>query len=369
MELQEYEEVPLYSQAVWSPEGDKVYYVVSKHSRTTVHGHPIAGEKETALPFPKGTVAYMPSPKISKDGKMMVALHSSMASPYRLYLHKIGTESADLLTPRNNKADLTQLAQPRSVWYKSFDGLNIHGWYLPAVFGTIPRPAVICAHGGPWGQVFDDWFDGSILHCLSQSGFACLAPNFRGSTGYGVAFQNMDIGDPGGGDLEDVVFGAEWLRKQPDVNGSKLAIMGASYGGFMTLIALTKKPEAFAAGASLVPVVDWLEMYQLSDFLFREFEDTLFGGPPSEKEELYRERSPITHVSTIKAPVLIMAGQKDSRCPIQPIEKFVNKLKDMNHPYEFILEEKAGHISTFMKWEESIPLFIRIINYLEKILV
>jgi dipeptidyl aminopeptidase/acylaminoacyl peptidase len=352
-------------QAVWGPEGDKVYYAVSKQSRITVHGHLIGGEKEPALPFPKGTVT---PPKISKDGKIMVALHSSMISPDGIYLHKIGSKSAAPLTPRNYKVDLTQLVQPQSIWYKSFDGRKIHGWYLPAASGTAPHPAVIHAHGGPWGQVFDSWFEGVFLHALSQNGFAAFAPNFRGSTGYGAEFQKMDIGDPGGGDLEDVVYGAEWLRKQSGVDSSKIAIIGASYGGYTTLIALTKKPEAFAAGVSLVPVADWLEMYQLSDPVYRAFMDTLFEGPPSKKEKLYRDRSPAAHVSNIKAPVMIMAGKQDYRCPIQPIEKFVNKLKEMNHPHEFLLEEKAGHISALLKWEESIPLFTSIINYFKKVL-
>jgi len=365
LELGGDEEVPLDSQVAWGPESDKVYYVASKHSRTSVHCHPIDREKEPALPFPKGTVA---APKISRDGKTIVAIHSSMTSPYGIYLYEIRSKSAIALTPRSYKIDLAQLANPQSVWYKSFDGRNIHAWYIPAASGSAPHPAVIYSHGGPWGQVFDAWFDGVFLHCLSQNGFASLAPNFRGSTGYGAEFQNMDIGDVGGGDLEDVVYGAEWLRKQPGIDGSKIGIMGASYGGYMTLMALASKPEAFAAGVSLVPVVDWLEMHDLSDSLYRTFTDMLFGGPPSKKRELYRNRSPVTHASKIKAPVMIMAGQKDSRCPIQPIEKFVKKLREMNHSHEFVMEEKAGHVSAFMKWEESVPLLTKLIDYFKKVL-
>ena len=165
-----------------------------------------------------------------------------------------------------------------------------------------------------------------------------------------------------------MVFGAEWLRAQPEIDESKIAIMGASYGGYMTLMALTKKPEVFATGVSLVPVVDWLELYELSDSFFRSFVNTLLGGPPSEKEELYRGRSPITHVVNMKAPVMIMAGQKDSRCPIQPIEKFVKNLNEMDHPHELAVEEKTGHLSAFMKWEQSIPLLTSILNYLKKVL-
>jgi len=365
LNLEEDEEVLEYTQAVWSPKGEKVYYIVSKHSRTTVHGHPIDGEKETSLPFPKGTVIFF---RISRDRKI-VALHSSMTSPRGIYLSEISSDSAVLLTPRNYDFDLTKLVTPQSVWYKSFDGRKIHGWYLPAASGTAPHPAVIYVHGGPWAQVFDNFFfDADFLHSLSQTGFAVFAPNFRGSTGYGADFRKLDIGDLGGGDLEDVVYAAEWLRKQKDVDGSRIAIMGGSYGGYMTLMALTKKPKVFAAGVSLVPVTDWLEMYELADAAFRVFDEACWGGPFSENKEIRRDRSPITHVSKIEVPIMIMAGKEDARCPIQPIEKFIKKLQEMNHQYEFVLEEKAGHISSLFNWEEKIPLFTRIINYLQKVL-
>lgn len=248
-------------------------------------------------------------------------------------------------------------------------GNRIHGWYLPAVSGTTPHPAVLYVHGGPWMQVSDEWFfDSDFLHCLSQSGFAVFAPNFRGSTGYGAEFQGMDIGDVRGGDLEDAIVGAEWLRKQIGVDSSKIAIMGVSYGGYITLLALTKKPYVFAAGVSLVPITDWLETHELGDAAFRAGDEMLWGGSISEKKELLEDRSPITHVSKIKAPVMIMAGRGDARCPIRPIEKFVAKLKEMNHPLEFILEEKAGHITALFRWEEKIPIFKGIISYLKKVL-
>lgn len=365
LELEKEEEVPEFSQPVWSPSGDKIYYIVSKCSRTTVHGHPIDGKKERALPFPEGTIVFF---KLNKDGKI-VALHSSMTSPRGIYLYAPKSESAVALTPRSYSFDLTRLVKPQSVWYESFDGLKIHGWYLPAASGKPPHPAVVCAHGGPWAQVFDSWSgDVDLMHCLSQSGFAVFAPNFRGSTGYGAAFQKMDIGDVGGGDLEDIVLAAEWLRKQATIDPSKIAIYGHSYGGYMTLIALTKTPQVFAAGVSLCPVTDWLESYDLEDAAFRFMDEMLWGGPIPEKSELLRDRSPMTHVSKIKAPVMIMGGKEDPRCPIQPVEKFVKRLREMNHPHEFILEEKAGHISSLLNWRKHSVLVHRIISYIKRTL-
>lgn len=158
--------------------------------------------------------------------------------------------------------------------------------------------------------------------------------------------------------------GAQWLAKQPEIDKSKIAIMGGSYGGFMTLMALTKKPKVFAAGVAIVPVTDWLEMYELSDAEFRKFMEELFEGTPEKKGKLYRERSPITYISQIKAPVLISCGRHDSRCPIQPVEKFVKKLKEMDHPHEFKVEEKEGH--GFFRVEALIREVTTAVKYLKK---
>jgi dipeptidyl aminopeptidase/acylaminoacyl peptidase len=182
--------------ASWAPTGDKVYYTVSKHSRNSLYEHPFDGEK-TALPFPEGEILFY---RVSKDGKTIIALHSSMSSPHGIYLCKTESNAVTPITSRKYKVDLTRLAKPKSVWYKSSDGLRIHAWYLPAGLGASPYPAVVWPHGGPWWQTYDTW--SPYFQSVSQSGFAVLAPNFRGSTGYGAEFRNMDLSDPGGGDLE-----------------------------------------------------------------------------------------------------------------------------------------------------------------------
>jgi len=325
----------------WASTGNSVYYIVSKHGRTGVYEHPLSGEK-IALPFPAGTVSMQ---RISKDGKFLVALHSSMSSPHCIYRCAAGSKTVTPLTSRTGKEDFSKLAKPTSVWYESFDGLKIHSWYLSAVKGKPLHPAVTVVHGGPWSQYGDAW--SPYLQSISQSGFALLVPNFRGSTGYGAEFRNMDVSDLGGGDLEDVVAGAKWLAGQQDIDKSKIAIMGGSYGGYMTLIALTKKPEVFAAGVAFVPITDFSEVYELSDASYRRFWEELFGGFPDQKRDAYRNSSPINYVSQIKAPVLISCGRNDSRCPIQPVEKFVEKLKEMKHPHEFRVTEDEGHVFMF----------------------
>jgi dipeptidyl aminopeptidase/acylaminoacyl peptidase len=207
---------------------------------------------------------------------------------------------------------------------------------------------------------------GAYLQSISQSGFAVLAPDFRGSTGYGTEFRDLNLCDVGGGDLEDIIAGAKWLAKQRDIDRSKIAVFGASYGGYLTLMALTKRPDVFATGVALVPVTDWVETDELMDAAFRKEDIELFGGPPEKKRELYLERSPITYVQKIKKPVLITAGRNDPACPIQPIEKFVRRLEEMKHPHEFIVAEKEGHVSG--RVDSLKKDVITSINYLKKIM-
>jgi dipeptidyl aminopeptidase/acylaminoacyl peptidase len=337
--LKEGEEAAHFQSPCWSAKSAAVYYVASKHSRTCLYEHRLNGER-VALPFPEGTVWLF---KITKDGKTAVAAHGSLSSPDCIFMNRIGSKTVKPLTSRKYKVKITNFSKPKSVWYESTDGLKIHAWYLPAAYGPVPQPAVVWAHGGPSAQTYDAW--NPDLQSISQSGFAVLAPNYRGSTGYGTEFRNMNLSDLGGGDLEDVVAGAKWLAKQREIDKSKIAIFGRSYGGYMTLMALTKRPEVFAAGVALVPVTDWLELYELDDAALRKSDEELFGGPPEKKGELYRDRSPINFVSNIRVPVLIKAGRNDPSCHIQPIEKFVKRLEEMKRPHEFIVEEKEGHMS------------------------
>lgn len=337
--LKEGEEAANFQSPCWSAKSAAVYYVASKQSRTCLYEHRLNGER-VALPFPEGAVWLF---KVSKDGKTAVIVHASLSSPDCIFLNKIGSKTVKPLTSRKYKVKIAKLSKPKAVWYESADGLKIHAWYLPAGHGRAPHPAVVWAHGGPMAQTYDAW--NPDLQSISQSGFAVLAPNYRGSTGYGAEFRNMNISDLGGGDLEDVVAGAKWLAKQREIDKSKIAIIGRSYGGYMTLIALTKRPEVFAAGVALVPVTDWAELYELDDAALRKSDEELFGGPPEKKGELYRDRSPINFVSNIRAPVLIKAGRNDPSCHIQPIEKFVKRLEEMKRPHEFIVEEKEGHMS------------------------
>jgi dipeptidyl aminopeptidase/acylaminoacyl peptidase len=244
------------------------------------------------------------------------------------------------------------------VKVKSFDGVEVPTFVLESAAAPKPGPTVVYVHGGPWSEVADAW--SVFVAALAALGYHVVAPNFRGSTGYGEDFRRMDIGDPGGGDLEDVVKAAEWARGEK--LASRVAIMGYSYGGFMTFLATVKKPDAFDAGVAGAGIVDWEEMYQLSDAFFRRFIDVLFAG----KRELWRDRSATNFAGALKVPLCIIHPQNDTRTPLKPVLKYAMKLLELGKTFELHVLPDAGHAVT--KMDDALKLLLPAAIFLEKYL-
>jgi dipeptidyl aminopeptidase/acylaminoacyl peptidase len=166
-----------------------------------------------------------------------------------------------------------------------------------------------------------------------------VAPNFRGSTGYGEKFRRLDIGDPGGADMEDVAAARKWAVESGLSKEGEVSIVGYSYGGYTTLMQLTTKPKLWKCGVAGAPVADWEKMYELADRYFKTFQEVLFAG----KRDIFRERSPITYVENIQAPICIVQPQNDSRTPIQPVLDFVSKLISFGKSFELHVLPDIGH--------------------------
>jgi dipeptidyl aminopeptidase/acylaminoacyl peptidase len=173
-------------------------------------------------------------------------------------------------------------------------------------------------------------------------GFAVAMVNYRGSTGYGVAFRDALIGNPGFPEVEDVVAGLDDLAATGVADSARAVIAGGSWGGYITLLALGLTPERWAAGAAAVPVADYPTAYRDEAPTLQAFDRSLFGGSPDEVGDLYVERSPLTYVDRVRAPVLILAGDNDSRCPIQQVLNYVEALRGRGGEVELYRFE-AGH--------------------------
>ncbi len=216
---------------------------------------------------------------------------------------------------------------------RSFDGLEIPTFIIVSGRSEVPGPTVYLIHGGPWAEE-DDRFD-VMAYSIAALGYHVVKPNYRGSTGYGTEFTMKIIGDPCGAELKDIIAVAEKLK---DKLASKSCIMGYSYGGYMTLCALTKS-KVFECGVAGASVVDWKEMYELSDAIYRSFIDVLFAG----RKELFEERSPINLVEQLEAPLCIVHPQNDSRTPLKPVLKLMDKLTDLGKTFEAHIVPETGH--------------------------
>ena len=181
------------------------------------------------------------------------------------------------------------MVEPYLVHFPSRDGK----WTISAfayVPNNIPRngkfPAIVYIHGGPTGQ-FVNSFNRSIQYLVNQ-GYLVIAPNFRGSTGYGKEFMNGNYRDEGGGDLNDIVDAAEWIAKSGFVDKKKLVSMGGSYGGYLTMMAVTKYPDMWGAGVAIVPYVNWFTELATEDPAIREYDISIMGDPVAEQSALRR---------------------------------------------------------------------------------
>jgi dipeptidyl aminopeptidase/acylaminoacyl peptidase len=186
-----------------------------------------------------------------------------------------------------------------------------------------------------------NWWDPTIL-ALVRAGFHVFAPNFRGSTGFGTEFKQLNIGDLGGGDLQDVQYGAKYAAACLG-RDDQPAILGASYGGYLVLQALTTQPDAWAGGVAIAATADWTDEYRRSDAHFRFYAEYFFGGTPDERPELYHDRSPINHVHRLKAPLLVIHGEHDSNCPIEPVRRFVDLARQHDLPVRLVVTQDEGH--------------------------
>ena len=194
---------------------------------------------------------------------------------------------------------------------------------VPTGAGGSPLPAVFLLHGGPMSHdadVFDPeraaWVD---------AGYAVVQVNYRGSTGYGAPWQDAIVGRPGLTELEDVAAVRDALVAEGVVDPARCVVAGGSWGGYLTLLALGTQPDAWACGVAAVPVAHYASAYADEMEALRELDRTLFGGSPSEVPDVWRASDPYTHVDQVRAPVLVLAGANDPRCPLRQIEEYLDR--------------------------------------------
>src|SRR5208282_3166903 len=209
---------------------------------------------------------------------------------------------------------------------------------------SVRGPALLEVHGGPTWQFYDQFH--RITQYLVALGFTVLKPNVRGSTGYGSGFRDLNLRDLGGGDLKDVAAAAEYLRHQSFVDPSRLGIFGGSYGGYLTYAALTWYPDLWAAGVAIAGVTDWKLCYDEELPALQHYDRELMGDPV-ENAALYRDRSPVYFAEKVRAPLFMIHGLNDPRCPVSQARVFRDALlrlgRTEGRDFEYLEFSDEGH--------------------------
>lgn len=218
---------------------------------------------------------------------------------------------------------------------------RIHGFVVTPE-GAGPFPTLMLVHGGPDWHI-SDLYQPSV-QAFVDHGLAVAMVNYRGSTGYGVAFREFLLGNPGFPEIEDTVAGLDHLVAEGVADPERVVVGGRSWGGYVTLMAVGLRPERWIAGLALVPVGDYVQAHHESSPAMRAWDRSFMGGSPEELPELYRERSPITYVDRVRAPILFVAGDNDPRCPIGQVLTYVDALRERGVPHE-VYRYDAGHAS------------------------
>jgi len=317
--------------------------------------------KTRKLKFPKGIYT---SITFTKNNKELVYICNNPQNPNDIYVYDFAKGKHRQITNSFvggvSKSDFTK---PKDVIYNSFDGLKIHAlFYIPK--GTEKNgknPAIVWPHGGPEFQEIHNF--SRYIQVMVNAGYIVIAPNFRGSTGYGKSFQKMIYRDWGGAEFQDVLGSVEFLKNSGYVDKNKIAVVGGSFGGFMCLTCITKAPEIWKCAVDIFGPSNLFTFVKSVPEHWKMMTDDLVGNPERDKDKLY-ERSPINFADKIKCPLMVVQGKHDPRVVAAESEQIVNILKSGNKSVEYILLEDEGH--GFNKVSNQIKVFEAKLNFLDR---
>jgi protease II len=321
------------------------------------------------LSFPKIKEGYVQGVGISPSEKNMIVYVISDRSPVNLYSFNFTSQKLDRLTNSlNPEINPNDLVDAEVVRFKSFDGLQIPAiFYKPKNASAGNKvPALVWVHGGPGGQSTAGY--SQAIQYFVNHGYAILAVNNRGSSGYGKSFYKMDNRNHGDKDLKDCVWGKKWLAQQPYIAPAKIGIYGGSYGGFMSLAGIIQYPNEFKVGVDLFGVTNWLRTLQSIPSWWESFRKALYeemGDPATDSVRLHTI-SPLFNTDKIKTPLLVLQGSNDPRVLQVESDEIVAGAKKNGTPVEYVLFPDEGH--GFRKKENQMKAAKVTLEFLDKYL-
>jgi len=349
----------------YSPDGNTVSWRANVDGNTNLYIYDLASHKAESLPLGAGVNSFAGNhTPYSRDGSKLLYNHNGPTAPNDVWTYDLRSKSSQQIT-HSLMAGIhsSDMVEPYLVHFPSRDGK----WTISA-FAYVPNniqrngkfPAIVWIHGGPTGQYVNS-FNRAVQYLVNQ-GYLVIAPNFRGSTGYGKEFMRANYRDEGGGDLDDVVDAAQWIAKSGFVDPKKLVSMGGSYGGYMTMMAVTKYPDMWGAGVAIVPYTNWFTELATEDPALRAYDISIMGDPVEDKA-LYEDRSPVNFLDRVKCPILLIAGGNDVRDPRGESEQVAAAIKKNGGFVQIKIYENEGH--QFSRIENQIDSWQRVSDFLK----
>ena len=300
------------------------------------------------------------------ENKIRLTIGTSK-SPNNIYVYDMNSKELKKLTETlNPEINANDLVSAEVVRYPSFDGLEIPAIYYKPLDATERNkvPALVWVHGGPGGQSRTGYF--SLIQYLVNHGYAILAVNNRGSSGYGKTFYKMDDLNHGDKDLKDCIWGKKWLQAQDYINARNIGIIGGSYGGYMTMAAMTFTPDEFKVGVNIFGVTNWLRTLKSIPPYWESVRNALYkemGDPTTADSVRLYEISPVFHAHKVKNPVMVLQGANDPRVLKIESDEIVAGIEANGITVEYVVFDDEGH--GFRKKENEIEGYGKILSFLD----
>ncbi|MDT0161405.1 S9 family peptidase [Bacillus sp. AG4(2022)] len=339
----------------YDKKGHTLYISSQKGAEDHLYRYGLEEGKAEQLELPASTIDGL---SVAESGNLYL-LGRSAVTPPNLYKYEKG-EWTQLTNNRVPGVSEEEMAEPEILHYPSYDGLEIEALFFRAKEENSNGHVILWPHGGP--QAAERASFRSLFQFLVHRGYSIFAPNFRGSSGYGLSYMKMVEGDWGYGPRLDNVEGLEWLIKNGYAEREKLLLMGGSYGGYMALLLHGRHPEYFKAVVDIFGPSDLFSFIESVPEHWKPVMNQWVGDPVKDKEKLI-EYSPITYLDTMTKPMLVIQGAKDPRVVKAESDKIVAALQEKGREVEYMVLDDEGH--GFSKKDNEIKVYRKVLEFFD----
>jgi dipeptidyl aminopeptidase/acylaminoacyl peptidase len=341
----------------------RLAWIVNEDGRCAFHVRDLETGRDVPVPeLPRGWCLHF---ALSPDGRRLAACVATATHPFDVYVADLEAGTVVRLTDSfAGGVPESELIDAELIRYPTFDGRQVPAWLYRPRNGGRRAPVLLSIHGGPESQERPGGANSfSFYQYLLSRGIAVLAPNIRGSTGYGKTYQSLIHRDWGGAELRDIEAAARYLRGLDWVDPDRLAVYGGSFGGFATLSAMTRLPEYWTCGVDLVGPANLVTFARAVPPFWRHIMKR-WVGDPDEDHDLLVERSPITYVDDVRAPLLVLQGARDPRVVKPESDQMVERLRSLGREVEYHVFEDEGH--GFVRHANQVKAYRIIADFLER---